>query len=90
MTLGIMAFNSYAECHYAECHLCLMLQLSVIMLSGVMLSVAMPSVMAPFWAWISFFSIGLYNLQDGIANPKYKLLCFLTTIFLQRDESTGF
>jgi hypothetical protein len=34
-------------------------------------------------------SIGLYHPLDGIANPKYKLLCFLTTIFLQRDGGTS-
>ncbi len=35
--------------------------------------------------------IRLYQPFEGIANPKYKLLCFLTTmIFLQRAEGISF
>jgi hypothetical protein len=30
--------------------------------------------------------IGLHHPLHGITNPKYKLLCFLTTIFLQREK----
>ena len=37
------------------------------------------------------FKIGLYHPLDGIANPKYKLLQFLTSnTFLQREEGTSF
>jgi hypothetical protein len=32
---------------------------------------------------------GLYHPLDGITNPKFKLLHFLTTIFLQREEGTS-
>jgi len=28
------------------------------------------------------FLIGLYHSLDGISNPKYKSMCFLTTIIL--------
>jgi hypothetical protein len=34
--------------------------------------------------------MGLYHPLDGITNPMYKLLHFLTTIFLQREEGTSF
>jgi hypothetical protein len=34
--------------------------------------------------------IGLYHPLDGVTNPKYKLPCFLKTIFLQREEGTSF
>jgi hypothetical protein len=34
--------------------------------------------------------IGLYHPLDDITNPKYKLLHFLTTNFLQREEGTSF
>ncbi len=34
--------------------------------------------------------MGLYHPLDGITNPKYKLLRFLTTIFLQREKVTSF
>jgi hypothetical protein len=34
--------------------------------------------------------IGLCHPLDGVANPNYKLLCFLTTIFLPREEGTSF
>jgi hypothetical protein len=37
-----------------------------------------------------FHPIGLYHPLDGITNPKYKLLCSLTTNFLQREEGTSF
>jgi hypothetical protein len=35
-------------------------------------------------------TIGLYYPLDDIANLKYELLHYLTTIFLQREESTSF
>ncbi len=31
-------------------------------------------------------AIGLYHPLDGVFNPKHKLLHFLTTNFLQREE----
>jgi hypothetical protein len=34
--------------------------------------------------------MGLDHPLDGVTNPKYKLLQFLTTIFLQREEGTSF
>jgi hypothetical protein len=34
--------------------------------------------------------MGHYHQLDGITNPKYKLLHFLTTNFLQREEGTSF
>jgi hypothetical protein len=34
--------------------------------------------------------IGLYHPLDGITNPKNKLMCFITTNFLQRGEGTSF
>jgi hypothetical protein len=34
--------------------------------------------------------IGLYHLLDGVTNPKCKLLRFLKTIFLQKEEGTTF
>ncbi len=38
-----------------------------------------------------FTIIGLHHSPDGITNPKYKLLCFVTTkFFLQREERTNF
>ncbi len=34
---------------------------------------------------------GLYQPLDGVTNPKFKLMHFLTTlIFLQREEHTSF
>jgi hypothetical protein len=35
--------------------------------------------------------MGLNHPLDGVTNPKYKLLHFLTTnLFLQREEGTSF
>jgi hypothetical protein len=34
--------------------------------------------------------MGLYRPLDGITNPKNKLLRFLTTKFLQREEGASF
>jgi hypothetical protein len=35
--------------------------------------------------------IGLHHSPDGITNPNYKLLCFITTnFFLKREERTSF
>jgi hypothetical protein len=34
--------------------------------------------------------IGLYYPLDSITNPKYKVLHFLTTKKMQRDEGTSF
>jgi hypothetical protein len=39
---------------------------------------------------IHLYKIGLHHPLDDITNPKYKLLGFLTTIFLERDEGTSF
>jgi hypothetical protein len=37
------------------------------------------------------YLMGLYHPLDGLTNPKYNLLCFLTTkIFLGREEGTSF
>jgi len=37
------------------------------------------------------FKMGLNHPLDGITNPKYELLHFLTTkFFLQREEGTSF
>jgi hypothetical protein len=30
--------------------------------------------------------IGLYHPLDGVTNPKYRLLCFLTTKFLCKEK----
>ncbi len=35
-------------------------------------------------------SIGLDHPLDVVSNPKYNLLHFITTIFLQREEGTSF
>ncbi len=37
-----------------------------------------------------YFTIGLYHAPNGVTNPKYKLLHFLTTNFLQIEEGTNF
>jgi hypothetical protein len=38
-----------------------------------------------------FPTIGVYRLLDGVTNPMYKLLHFLTNnIFLQREGDTSF
>jgi hypothetical protein len=34
--------------------------------------------------------IGHYHQLDGVTNPKYKLLLFLTTNSLQTEEGTSF
>jgi hypothetical protein len=34
--------------------------------------------------------MGLHHPLDGITNPKFKLLHFLTTNILQREEGTSF
>ncbi len=52
------------------------------MLSAIMLNVIMLSVMAP---------IGLYHPLDGVGNPKYKLLHFLTTkLFCKEKKALAF
>jgi hypothetical protein len=33
--------------------------------------------------------IGLYHPLDGVTNPKFTLLCFLATNFLEREEGTS-
>jgi hypothetical protein len=51
-----------------------------------------------FWILIDYrgrprkgIAMGLDHPLDGVTNPKYKLLHFLTTkIFLQREEDTNF
>jgi hypothetical protein len=47
------------------------------MLSVLMLNVIMLSVMVP---------VGLYHPLDGIPNPKYKLLHFLTTKLFRKEK----
>ncbi len=39
---------------------------------------------------VRLYLIGLYLPLDGITNPKYKLLCFLTTIFCQDRKALWF
>ncbi len=39
---------------------------------------------------LSIESIRLYHPLDGVTNPKYKLLYFLTALILQREEGTSF
>ncbi len=34
--------------------------------------------------------IGLFHPLDGITNPKYKLLCFLTTNFCKEKKALAF
>jgi hypothetical protein len=66
----------------------LIVMLNVIMQSVAFLNVIMLSTVAPKK---QSTSIGLHHPQDGIINPKYKLLHFLTTkLFLQREEGTNF
>ena len=43
-----------------------------------------------FETFLKPFKIGLYHPLYGITNPKHKLMCFLTTNFLQSDEGTSF
>jgi hypothetical protein len=44
----------------------------------------------PFERRGKIISIGLYHPLDGVANPMYKLLHFLSNIFLQREEGANF
>jgi hypothetical protein len=34
--------------------------------------------------------IGLHHSPDGITNPRYKLLCFITTIFCKEKNALAF
>ncbi len=36
--------------------------------------------------WMNLIAIGLYHPRDGITNPKYKLLHFLTTKLIWKDR----
>jgi hypothetical protein len=50
----------------------------------------LPLLAEAIWKEISIV-IGLYHPLDGITNPKYKQLPFLTNeFFLQREEGTSF
>ncbi len=36
--------------------------------------------------WMNLIAIGLYHPRDGVTNPKYKLLHFLTTKLIWKDR----
>ncbi len=76
------------------------LMLSVIIPSFFILSILKRLLCVIMQRYISFFysfeneswkhPIGLYHPLDGVTNPKYKLLHFLTTNFWKREEGTSF
>jgi hypothetical protein len=77
---------------YAEC-----LMLNVIMPSVVILNVMVSNIqhlqvcnVISFSGYILPCQIGLYYPLDGITNHKEKLMQFLTTKLLQREEGTSF
>ncbi len=65
--------------------------LSVIIHNVVVQNVVMPNVVAPFYLPSAGWNkTGLHHPQDGVTNPKNKLLHFLTTFFLQNEKGTSF
>ncbi len=89
----------YAECHiqalYAECCVvpfqhCLKHLVRLALIAWHFLLICHFVVAINYtcvWLIISA-TIGLYHLLDGDTNQKYKLLHFLTIIFLQREDTS--